>query len=200
MNREVYMKCMRHNLRRLPKEDYARAIDYFKEYFEEAGPDSEQQAIEDLGSPDMAANQIIRDLAVENAAQPDASVKKGISAVWIGILVIFAAPIGFPLAFAAVVLALSVVLVFICLMLSLLIAALSVGISAIPLLGGSIWLLFTSPVDGIVNMGISLIVIGIGIWVVKVCIWLCQWLFKWFLHLMTRIFGTIARKGKNHEK
>ena len=58
------MKQMRHHLRRLPKEDYDRAIEYFEEYFEEAGPDHEQQAIEDLGSPEIAADQIIRDLAM----------------------------------------------------------------------------------------------------------------------------------------
>ena len=94
------MKQMRHHLRRLPKEDYDRAIEYFEEYFEEAGPDHEQQAIEDLGSPEIAADQIIRDLAMENAAKPNVSVKRGMSAVWVGILAVFAAPIGLPLALA----------------------------------------------------------------------------------------------------
>lgn len=199
MTREVYMKCLRRNLRRLPKEDYARAIEYFTEYFEEAGPD-EQQAIEDLGTPEMAANQIIRDFAVENAATPNTSVKKGISAVWIGILVILAAPIGLPLALAAVAVALSVVLVFASLILSLWITAFAIEISAIATLGGSIWLLFVSPVDGIANLGVSLVTIGIGIWVIKGCIWLSRWLIRWFLNLMTRIAGSIARKGKRHEK
>ena len=101
MNRDEYMKQMRHHLRRLPKEDYDRAIEYFEEYFEEAGPDHEQQAIEDLGSPEIAADQIIRDLAMENAAKPNVSVKRGMSAVWVGILAVFAAPIGLPLALAA---------------------------------------------------------------------------------------------------
>ena len=62
MNREEYMKLLQHRLRRLPKEDYNRAIAYFIEYFEEAGPEREAQAIEDLGSPELAADQIIRDL------------------------------------------------------------------------------------------------------------------------------------------
>ncbi len=61
------MKSLEHGLRRLPKEDYDRAISYFEEYFEDAGSENEEQAIEDLGSPALAADQIIRDFAVENA-------------------------------------------------------------------------------------------------------------------------------------
>ena len=51
MNKSEYMKILTHELRRLPKEDYYRAVDYFEEYFAEAGPENEDQAIRDLGSP-----------------------------------------------------------------------------------------------------------------------------------------------------
>ena len=67
MNREQYMERLRHRLKRLPKEDYERAVAYFTEYFEEAGPEREAQAIEDLGSPELAAVQLIRVFAVGNA-------------------------------------------------------------------------------------------------------------------------------------
>ena len=53
------------------------AISYFTEYFEEAGPDNEAQAIEDLGTPELAADQIIRDFAVENAREPARDVRHG---------------------------------------------------------------------------------------------------------------------------
>lgn len=76
MNRTEYMEHLQRRLRRLPKEDYDRAIAYFTEYFEEAGPEREAQAIEDLGSPELAADQIVRDFAVENAASPTKNVKR----------------------------------------------------------------------------------------------------------------------------
>lgn len=60
MNKTEYMKILSKKLRRLPKEDYARAIEYFEEYFEEAGPENEQQAIQDLGSPEEAARELSR--------------------------------------------------------------------------------------------------------------------------------------------
>lgn len=196
MNRAEYMKQMRHHLRRLPREDFDRAMEYFEEYFEDAGLDQEQQAVEDLGAPETAADQIIRDLAVENAAVSNKSVKRGASAVWVGILAVFAAPIGLPLALAGGILALAFVLVICSLIAAFFLTALALTISVIPLLGGSVWLLFTAPVDGLTNIGLSLIAVGIGLWVVKGC----TWLMKAFLNLMTRLFGTVAGKVNKHEK
>ena len=132
MNRDEYMKRLEYRLRRLPKEDYDKAVSYFTEYFEEAGPDKEAQAIEDLGSPEMAADQIIRDFAMENANRPVKDVRRGISAVWVGILAVFAAPIGVPLALTLGILALTFVFVILMLVFCVFILTLSVAVSAIP--------------------------------------------------------------------
>lgn len=50
MTKSEYMKKLSYSLRRLPKEDFNQAIDYFEEYFAEAGEENEQQAIEDRRS------------------------------------------------------------------------------------------------------------------------------------------------------
>lgn len=49
MTRKEYMEQLRKYLKRLPKEDYENAIEYFSEYFDEAGPENEQQVMEELG-------------------------------------------------------------------------------------------------------------------------------------------------------
>ena len=66
MTKTEYMKLLSKKLRRLPKEDYNRAVEYFEEYFAEAGPENEQQAIRDLGSPEEAARELIINLAEQN--------------------------------------------------------------------------------------------------------------------------------------
>mgnify|MGYP000420583034 CR=1 FL=1 len=58
MTKSEYMKKLSYSLRRLPKEDFNQAIDYFEEYFAEAGEENEQQAIEDLGSPEECGKRI----------------------------------------------------------------------------------------------------------------------------------------------
>ena len=51
MNKDAYMEALAVQLRKLPREDYVRAMEYFEEYFDEAGPENEQQAI---GGPGIA--------------------------------------------------------------------------------------------------------------------------------------------------
>ena len=58
MTRNEYMEQLKKYLKRLPKEDYDNAIEYFSEYFDEAGAENEQQVIEELGTPQMVASTI----------------------------------------------------------------------------------------------------------------------------------------------
>ena len=44
MTKKEYMKKLAYQLRRLPKEDFDKAMDYFEEYFEDAGIENEQKA------------------------------------------------------------------------------------------------------------------------------------------------------------
>ena len=58
MTRKEYMEQLKKYLKRLPKEDYDNAIEYFSEYFDEAGPENEQQVMEELGQPKEAAREL----------------------------------------------------------------------------------------------------------------------------------------------
>lgn len=195
MNKDEYMKCLTHRLRRLPKEDFDKAISYYTEYFEEAGPENEAQAIHDLGSPELAADQIIRNIAAENAKEPIKDVRHGFYAVWIGILAVFAAPIGIPLALTLGILALTFVFLILVLIFCVFVVTISVAVSAIPCIVVGVWMLFTSFADGMATIGIGLIGIGIGYWLIVASVALG----KGALHLMTRLFGRVA-KGGNTKK
>ena len=196
MNREEYMKCLAQRLRRLPKEDFDKAMAYYEEYFDEAGPENELGAIEDLGTPEMAADEVIRGVALENAKEPPKSVKKGISAIWVGVLAVFAVPVAFPLALAAVLLILAVVFTIGVLIFSLVLTAFALAVSAIPCILVSIYLLFVSFADGVANLGVGFLGLGVGIWVMMGGIALG----RWFMNRVTRLFGKLVKGGKRHEK
>ena len=66
MTRKEYMEQLRKYLKRLPKEDYDNAIEYFSEYFDEAGPENEQQVMEELGQPKEAARELLLNLLQES--------------------------------------------------------------------------------------------------------------------------------------
>ena len=61
MNREEYLYALYQCLISLSAEERAAAMQYYTEYFEDAGPENERQVIEELGSPQEVAKQILED-------------------------------------------------------------------------------------------------------------------------------------------
>ena len=66
MKREEYLSQLRKYLKRLPKDDYENAMEYFTEYFEEAGEEGEQKVIEELGTPKEAAGELLSNLLTKS--------------------------------------------------------------------------------------------------------------------------------------
>lgn len=192
MNKTEYMKILSKKLRHLPKEDYDRAIEYFEEYFAEAGSENEQQAIQDLGSPEEAARELIMNLAEQNVSEPPKTVKRGMSAVWIGILGVCAAPIALPLALAIVILIACVFLVVAVCLLSVLIEGISVAAGGIINIVAGIAILFRAFGDGLCNLGVGLICFGAGL------LFTCGsiLLFRWAVRKLSVFLGKITKGGR----
>lgn len=55
MSREEFMRRLEYLLSDIPDEEKADAIGYYRDYLEEAGPENEEQVIEDFGSPERIA-------------------------------------------------------------------------------------------------------------------------------------------------
>ena len=51
MNKEQFLARLEKRLRRIPQEERENIMLYYQEYFEEAGPEQEQEVIQELGSP-----------------------------------------------------------------------------------------------------------------------------------------------------
>lgn len=196
MTRAEYMKILSKKLRRLPKEDYEKAITYFEEYFDEAGAANESQAIEDLGSPSEAANDLIMGLARKNSEKPPKTMRRGFSAIWVGILGICAAPVALPLALAAVAVIFALIFSICAVLLALILSATAVIASGFLCgIGGGI-LLFQTMSDGLCNLGIGVLSLGVGILFFYGTIFL----FKWFLRKTVYVLGKLIKGGHKNEK
>lgn len=191
MNRQEYMRELKEKLRRLPKSDYERAIAYYEEYFDEAGSENEMQAIEDLGSPDEAASQIICDIAVNNTKQPRAGVKKGMKALWVGILAVFAAPIALPILLVILAICMVLLVLIAVLLLCFLVVGAVVMISGPISLIAGLGILTKDFAAAICCAGYGFIGIGIGFLILYVFFHLC----KMTMNNLIRFFGRVARKG-----
>lgn len=193
MNKQEYMKQLKEKLRRLPKEEFAYAVSYFEEYFEEAGAEHEEEAAADLGSPQEAADQIIRDMAFKLSGEPVKDVRKGMHAFWVGLLALCAAPIALPLVFAGVTIALCGMIVLWAFLFAALICTGSVVfMGPITIIAGFTVLTKSIPVF-LTCLGMGAFCIGAGALLTYGLYHLCRHFMGWTLKIFA---GIIKRGGK----
>lgn len=131
MNRHDYLTQLKRYLKCLPKEDYQDALDYFEEYFDDAGPENEAAVIAALGTPKEAAHDILINLYDKKAQNEEGKSSNLVVLVFLSIL---AAPIGLPMALGLIALLLTGILLLLSLILILASAAIalfSTGLAAI---------------------------------------------------------------------
>ena len=106
MNRSEFIRILRKELARLPQDEIDAAVEYYEEYFDEAGPDKEAEIIKELGNPRKIANQIRSEYEVRRLDEEEKSTtRKGLSEVWWVIIGICSAPVSIPVAVVLVALA-----------------------------------------------------------------------------------------------
>lgn len=195
MNKQEYMKQLKEKLKRLPKEDFARAVEYYEEYFAEAGEENEAKAIEDLGSPKEAADQIICDMALNYSKKPVKDVRSGINGLWVAVLALFAVPIALPLLFSGVALVIAALIAVWALLLALLVMAGCVVIAGpLTMIAGFSVITKSFPVF-LCCVGMGFMHIGIGAALTFGIYLLCRRLMGWTLHGIARL---IRKEGKKH--
>lgn len=199
MTREEYMIKLKKYLRKLPKQDYEDAIEYFSDT-DESG---QQKLMEELGTPKQAAadlmyNLLDRKIQEQDAADEDCKKKqdkKGITLL--AVLAILSTPVTVPLFIAMLAVLLAVAICVVCVIISDFIAALSVL-----LIGGKLLLrgLVSFPYSlsgALMITGCGLLGIGCALLLYILGICLC----KWMGMLLVKLAQCLARKrGKNHEK
>ena len=63
MNKEQFIQRLDELLKDISETERLEAVDYYREYFEDAGEENEQQVIRELGSPEEAAHNIREELS-----------------------------------------------------------------------------------------------------------------------------------------
>lgn len=199
MNREEYLNVLSNQLRHLPKEDRDKALEYFVEYFEDAGEENEQQAIENLGDPKMAADQIICELAVKNSKKgiKEKSVKKGVKGIWVGILAAFATPIAIPMILALVMLTLALILTVFCILLAVFLIGGSLVLASPAVFIAGITMISKSYAVTLICIGTTGVMLGNGLIIIYFAyLWLIN-----FINGIIKLFGKLAGRGiKKNEK
>jgi len=170
------MAQLKKHLRKLPFDEVKEAVDYYEQYFDDAGEENEQAVLSELGSPSAVASQIVASFAAKDTGK---SVQKGLSTAWMTILAIFATPAAQPVALAVAVLAFVLVVV-------MLIVVYSIGGAGVGLVAGGIMGVVTggsvvlrSFSTALFFFGLGLIASGIGLAIITGTVKLSRIGFAW---------------------
>ena len=198
MNREEYLSQLRKYLKRLPKDDYENAMEYFTEYFDEAGEEGEQNVIEELGTPKEAAGELFSNLVTKkvNTSKREKHYTKNV--MLLSILAILTAPISVPLAMSLIILAGCLIFTLVCVIASVFILGVSFGLVGMKLILRAIVAIPCSAPGTLVIGGMGLFGIGCSILIIAAGICLIRIFKNWIPHFMQKIVK--RRRVKRDEK
>ncbi|MBU5482056.1 DUF1700 domain-containing protein [Blautia sp. MSJ-19] len=187
-------------LRKLPKQDYEDAIEYFNEYFSDTDEEGQQKLMEELGTPKEAAADLMCNLLDRKLQEQDTDIeekkgKKGI--ITLSVLAILSTPVTVPLFIALLAVLFAVAICVVSVIISDFIAAFGVL-----LIGGKLLLRglvsFPYSLSGALTItGCGLLGIGCAILLYILGIYLCKWTGMLLVKLAQVLAG---KRGKNHEK
>lgn len=153
MNRKEFMNKLTKLLKKLPEEHKREVLEFYEEYFDEAGAENEKSVLEELKSPEHLAAKILAEYAQKHLAinsnlddknnkENSENLKKSseqkklkskkfirINAFWFGVLAVLSAPITIPLTIAllSVLFALSIVVLVLIPVMALMVIALLIA-------------------------------------------------------------------------
>ncbi len=204
MNKNEFLKQLESLLSDLPEEERREAMEYYVEYFDEAGTEKEADVLKELGSPNEVANHIREDLAgkelipyenITNGGKKDDN--NGWKIACIAILCVFAAPIVIPLAIALGATVVSLIIGIISVIVGIFVAVCAVtfafAVVALVLFIVGIIKVFSTPLLGLMLIGISLTCTGLailfGFLVFKFCVVALPAMCRGIGKLFNKMFG-----------
>lgn len=186
MDKQAFMQELEYRLRHLTDEDKLDALEYYSEYIDDLNLVPGSDICVHLGTPKEVARQIIAQTTERRIdEQQEKKTTKGFGSIlWLAILGIFASPIAFPLAIAAVAIFISVVI-------TLGSIVFAFGVSGVACVISGILFAISAIFTGIFAQ--KLLIIGCGLFVCGLGIMFLILTAK-LAKLIVKIFSAIIRK------
>ena len=221
MSRKAFMARLDELLADITEAEKDEALSYYEEYFEDAGPENEEEVIQSLGSPEKVAATIKAGLS-ENAQEEGEfsetgytnsyydvkdevatiNKRKGLGGIgtggWILILIlcVFALPILGPILLGIAGTIFGVLVAIAAVIFAVLVTGVALVAAAIAMVVAGFATLFMTPIVGIALIGAALLVAGIGILLAILGVWVITKVLPPVIRgLVELIRKPFARKG-----
>lgn len=192
MTRTEYIAKLTKYLRKLPQQDYEEAIEYFIEYFEEAGPENEARVIAELGTPKEAAHEVISRLLEEKIVEDKSSLRNKTTILWIAILAVLASPVALPILLFFLAMIMTLLMIIFAVIVTALALTFALLISGVYTFFTSFSLLSVSLASTLFGGGLGLLMFGGALLLLLISFEICKLIVK----LITLLIKWLIKKGR----
>ena len=192
MTRTEYIAKLTKYLRKLPQKDYEEALEYFMEYFEEAGPENEAQVIAELGTPKEAAHEVISRLLDEKIIEEKSSLRNKTTILWIAILAVLASPVALPILLFFLAMIMTLLMIIFAVIVTALALTFALLISGVYTFFTSFSLLSVSLASTLFGGGLGLLMFGGALLLLLISFEICKLIVK----LITLLIKWLIKKGR----
>ena len=192
MTRTEYIAKLTKYLRKLPQQDYKEAIEYFMEYFEEAGPENEARVIAELGTPKEAAHEVISRLLEEKIVEDKSSLRNKTTILWIAILAVLASPVALPILLFFLAMIMTLLMIIFAVIVTALALTFALLISGVYTFFTSFSLLNVSLASTLFGGGLGLLMFGGALLLLLISFEICKLIVK----LITLLIKWLIKKGR----
>lgn len=178
MTKLEFMRALEEQLLVLPYQERLDALEYYDEYFDDAGIENEQQVAEQLVSPEVVAAKILGKSTSSQqqqqqqyqtppsyAYQQPRQHKSNIP-LW---LILALSPVWIPLAIGVLAVIVGFLITVVALGLSFVIMAVALVLMTVICLIVAVPLLITDPLNGMYVLGCALVSCGVGVMFLPLC-------------------------------
>ena len=192
MTRTEYIAKLTKYLRRLPQKDYEEALEYFMEYFEEAGPENEARVIAELGTPKEAAHEVISRLLEEKIVEDKSSLRNKTAILWIAILAVLASPVALPILLFFLAMIMTLLMIIFAVIVTALALTFALLISGVYTFFTSFSLLNVSLASTLFGGGLGLLMFGGALLLLLISFEICKLIVK----LIALLIKWLIKKGR----
>ena len=192
MTRTEYIAKLTKYLRKLPQQDYEEAIEYFMEYFEEAGPENEARVIAELGTPKEAAHEVISRLLEEKIVEDKSSLRNKTTILWIAILAVLASPVALPILLFFLAMIVTLLMIIFAVIVTALALTFALLISGVYTFFTSFSLLNVSLASTLFGGGLGLLMFGGALLLLLISFEICKLIVK----LIALLIKWLIKKGR----
>ncbi|MBD7895047.1 DUF1700 domain-containing protein [Limosilactobacillus sp. Sa3CUN2] len=203
--RQKYITELEKYLKSLTVTERTNALDFYNEYIEDAGYDDYQEIVKELGTPRQLSNQILADYSIkandkETQEGHVASTKSSWRVFWLIIIAIITSPITFALSLGALGVLVAALAAVFGISVGILGTLLGLVFATGVLLYTGIGVIATAPMTGIFYSGAGIALLGLLLICIPIGYWVIRWLAQAIANLSKYIYQKLLQRRTNHHE